>query len=159
MYPRTAHKYIGLLVQPSEHKSYHTWRPRIDPFADVWPEIAAQLKMPRLKANTIFEQLQLRYSGWFPEGQLRILPRKIKHWRITEGESPEIIFPRKHKPVDICASDFTNMNGMGITIDHQPFLHIICHFVLTGTTTYPTSPQYALPYYKFLVFIPVLLTI
>ena len=83
MDPKTARKYIGLHMLPSEHKSYHTWRTRIDPFADVWPEIAVQLKMPRLKANTIFEQLQLRYPGRFPDGQLRTLQRKIKHWRIT----------------------------------------------------------------------------
>ena len=131
MDPKTARKYIGLHMLPSEHKSYHTWRTRIDPFADVWPEIAAQLKKPRLKANTIFEQLQLRYPGRFPDGQLRTLQRKIKHWRITEGESPEVIFPQKHRPADLCASDFTNMNALGITIDHQPFLHIIYHFVLT----------------------------
>ena len=40
MDPKTARKYIGLHMLPSEHKSDHTWRTCIDPFAAVWPDIA-----------------------------------------------------------------------------------------------------------------------
>lgn len=128
---KTARKYIRLHMLPSEIKKDHTWRTRTDPFAGVWPEIAEKLAEPRLKVSTIFEQLQLNYPGRFPDGQLRTLQRKIKHWRVTEGPSREVIFPQKHLPGDLCASDFTNMNRLGVTIEHQPYEHIIYHFVLT----------------------------
>ena len=93
MDPKTARKYIRLHMLSSEHQSEHTWRTRIDPFADVWPEFTAMLAEPRFKANIIFEQLQLSYPGRFHDGQLSTLQRKIKHWRITAGDSPEVIFP------------------------------------------------------------------
>jgi hypothetical protein len=36
-----------------------------------------------------------------------------------------------HKPGELCESDFTSMSSLGVTIQRQPFLHLLYHFVLT----------------------------
>ncbi len=65
------------------------------------------------------------------DGQLRTLQRRIKVWRATEGPPKEVFFPQQHYPGQLCASDFTNMNELGITIGGQAFEHLVYHFVLT----------------------------
>jgi len=117
---------------PSQVKKEHTWQTRKDPFADVWPEIEALLKEDgRFEATTLFAWLQREYPGRFSDGQLRTLQRKIKRWRALEGPFKEVYFQQKHSPVDLCASDFTHMNELEITIDGVLFKHMIYHFVLT----------------------------
>jgi hypothetical protein len=44
MSERTARKYGRSGGTPSEAKAPHTWRTRVDPFAEVWPEIEALLR-------------------------------------------------------------------------------------------------------------------
>jgi hypothetical protein len=41
------------------------------------------------------------------------------------------MFPQVHEPGRQCQSDFTWMNGLGVTIAGQPFDHMVYHFVLT----------------------------
>ncbi len=128
----TARKYIQLGKLPSEVASSHSWRTRQDPFEDVWPEIREKLEVnPGLQAKTLFEDLQRRYPGRFQHGQLRTLQRHIKQWRALEGPPKEIYFPQQHHPGQLCASDFTDMGSLSITIDRQPFAHVVYHFVLT----------------------------
>jgi hypothetical protein len=56
-----------------------TWRTRIDPFADVWEQIQLQLEIdPSRTGKELFLDLQQRYPGKFPEGQLRTLQRRIQ---------------------------------------------------------------------------------
>ena len=52
-------------------------------------------------------------------------------WRATEGPPKEVFFPQQHYPGQLCASDFTNMNELGITIGRHAFEHLVYHFVLT----------------------------
>ena len=59
------------------------------------------------------------------------MQRKIKRWRALEGPSKEVYFPQKHRPGELCASDFTHMNKLEITINGIKFNHMIYHFVLT----------------------------
>ncbi|MFC1841347.1 IS21 family transposase [Thermodesulfobacteriota bacterium] len=129
---KTARKYRNLGKLPSEIKVEHTWRTREDPFSVVWEEIEEKLEInPGLEAKTLFEDLQRRYPGQFSDGQLRTLQRRVKIWRALKGPPKEVFFPQKHYPGELCQSDFTHMDYLGITIQGQPFNHLIYHFVLT----------------------------
>jgi len=117
---------------PSEMQKPRTWRTRENPFAQAWPEIEAMLREePRLKAKTIFEELQASQPGRFQEGQLRTLQRQIRQWRASEGYDREAFFPQVHYPGDVGASDFTDMSSLDITIGGRSFPHLLYHFVLT----------------------------
>ncbi len=77
----TARKYWRSGRMPSEMEETRTWRTRENPFEEVWAEIEAVLREePRLKAKTIFEELQTKHPGRFQDGQLRTLQRQIR-WR------------------------------------------------------------------------------
>ena len=129
---KTARKYRRLGKLPSDIKVEHTWRTREDPFSEVWKEVKEKLEInPGLEAKTLFEDLQHRYPGQFADGQLRTLQRRVKIWRALEGPPKEVFFPQKHHPGELCQSDFTHMGSLGVTIQGQPFDHLIYHFVLT----------------------------
>lgn len=129
---KTARKYRRLGKLPSEVKAPHTWRTRPDPFADVWEEVRAKLQINAgLEGKTLFEDLQRRYPGRFRDGQLRTLQRRVKAWRALEGPPKEVFFPQRHEPGELCQSDFTHMNSLGVTIQGRPFDHVMYHFVLT----------------------------
>jgi len=143
---KTARKYIQLKQLPGELEVEHTWSTREDPFSEVWDEVKTKLETNAgLEAKTLFDYLQPKYPGKFSDGQLRTLQRRVKHWRSTEGPAKEIFFPQQHHPGELCQSDFTHMDDLGITINHVPFRHLIYHFVLTysnwetGTICYSES--------------------
>ncbi len=129
---KTARKYTKMQRLPSELKKERHWRTRPDRFESVWPGIQEQLRAnPGLEAKTIFSALQREQPERFADGQLRTLQRKIKHWRATEGPPQEIYFAQQHHPGEVCASDFTHLRELDITIDGQSFPHMLYHFVLT----------------------------
>lgn len=129
---KTARKYIKLGKLPSQLKQEHTWHTRRDPFEEVWEEVREKLEIfPELEAKTLFEVLQRGYPGRFSDGQLRTLQRHIKQWRALEGPGKEVYFPQEHHPGELGASDFTRMGRLGVTIQRQPFNHMLYHFVLT----------------------------
>lgn len=129
---KTARKYRESGKLPSEVKVEHAWRTREDPFNEVWEEVKEKLgNNPGLEAKTLFEDLQRRYPGRFADGQLRTLQRRVKIWRALEGPAKEVFFPQVHYPGELCESDFTHMSSLGVTIQGQPFDHLIYHFVLT----------------------------
>jgi transposase len=129
---KTARKYVKAGRLPSELKVDHTWRTREDPFAAVWDGVEAHLELnPGLEAKTLFEHLQREHPGRFSDGQLRTLQRRIKLWRVLEGPAQEVYFPQKHYPGELAQSDFTDMKALGVTIQGQPFDHLVYHFVLT----------------------------
>lgn len=132
MDPKTALKYRKLQELPSQVSKPHDWRTRQDPFADAWDEIKGLIQeQPGLEAKTIFEYLQRTYSEKYQDGQLRTLQRRLKHWRALEGPPKEVFFPQVHYPGAICASDFTHMTSLGVTIQNQLLAHLVYHFVLT----------------------------
>jgi hypothetical protein len=146
MDPKTARKYLELNRLPSELNRERNWRTREDPFSDVWERVRQQIEeSPGLEAKTLFEWLQREYPGRFSDGQIRTLQRRVKLWRATEGPAHEVYFGQKHTPGKLCASDFTHMNELGITIEGQTFEHLVYHFVLTysnwetGTICYSES--------------------
>jgi hypothetical protein len=132
MDPKTARKYLALNQLPSEVMKVRHWRTREDPFSGVWEQVRQQIEeSPGLEAKTLFEWLQREYPGQFQDGQIRTLQRRIKLWRATEGPAQEVYFSQKHEPGRLCASDFTHMAELGITIQGQTFAHLVYHFVLT----------------------------
>lgn len=129
---KTARKYLRDGQLPSESRQDRTWRTRPDPFTEVWEEVRQLVDAnPGLEAKTLFEALQRKHSGRFADGQLRTLQRRLKHWRASEGPGREVFFAQKHVPGRLSQSDFTHMNGLGITIGGQSFPHLLYHFVLT----------------------------
>ena len=131
---KTGRKYRDLVRLPSEIQAerIREWRTREDPFADIWMEAKAFLENnDGLEAKTLFTHLQREHPVSFADGQLRTFQRRVKVWRATEGPSREICFPQEHKPGRLCQSDFTHMAKLRISIDGQPFDHLIFHFVLT----------------------------
>jgi len=146
MDPKTARKYLALNRLPSEVSKERHWRTRDDPFGEVWDQVRQQIEeSPGLEAKTLFEWLQREYPGRFCDGQIRTLQRRIRVWRATEGPGQEVYFGQKHEPGRLCASDFTHMTELGITIAGQTFEHLVYHFVLTysnwetGTICYSES--------------------
>jgi len=128
---KTARKYERSGRLPSELKCEHSWRTRKDPFEEVWPEIRDHLEVNSgLEAKTLFEYIQRKYPGRYQDGQLRTLQRRIKVWRALEGPAKEVYFPQEYTAGDLCESDFTFMNKLGITICGQSFNHLIYHFIL-----------------------------
>jgi len=130
---KTARKYRELGRLPSEVGSERTWRTRMDPFAEVWPEVHALLQeAPGLEAKTLFTWLKTKYpEKKFDDSQLRTFQRGIKRWRATAGPAKEVFFSQVHQPGRLCASDFTHMKSLAVTIGSQPFDHLVYHFVLT----------------------------
>jgi hypothetical protein len=129
---KTARRYRDMKRLPSNCRRPHDWRTRPDPFAEVWPEVAAQLERePQLQPHTLFAWLQERYPCRFAAGQVRTLQRRIKVWLATAGPGREVFFAQVHEPGRLCASDFTNMNSLNVTIGGQPLPHLLYHFVLT----------------------------
>jgi hypothetical protein len=129
---KTARKYRSLGKLPHEVRVDHFWRTREDPFDEYWPGVEERLRInPGLEAKTLFEDLQRRYPGRFGDGQLRTLQRRVKIWRALQGPPREVFFPQVHRPGELCQSDFTSMNSLGVTIERQPFEHLLYHFVLT----------------------------
>jgi hypothetical protein len=117
---------------PSERAAEHDWRTRDDPFEAVWSEVFEQLKAnPGLQAKTLFAWLQRTYPGQFQDGQLRTFQRGVKRWRALCGPEKEVFFSQVHHPGQLCASDFTVMNDLQITIQGRRFDHMLYHFVLT----------------------------
>jgi len=129
---KTARKYLTSGILPSQCKAAHTWRTRQDPFKKAWLEVKDMVSAnPGLEAKTLFEYLKEKYPNEYDDGQLRTLQRRIKQWRAQEGPSKEVFFPQTHYPGELCASDFTHMSKLGVTIRGEVFRHLLYHFTLT----------------------------
>lgn len=127
----TAAKYLKSGRLPSEEVKERTWRTRPDPFAEDWAEMAARLTAaPELAAKTLFLDLCRRHPGRYEPGQLRTLQRRIKQWRAAEGPEKEVFFAQEHRAGEAIQTDFTNANGLGVTLGGEAFPHLLCHSVL-----------------------------
>lgn len=117
---------------PSITHPPRTHATRSCPFQDVWGEVTGFLELNSgIQSKTIFEHLQRTHLGKFQDGQKRTLERKIKLWRLENGSPKEVVFEQIHHPGELGASDFTKMGQLNITIQGQPFDHMLYHFVLT----------------------------
>ena len=129
---KTARSYRDDDRLPSERKSPRNYRTRVDPFGEVWQEIEPVLQsQPRLKAKTLFDDLQRRYPGRFEDSTRRTFERRVANWRVIHGPDKTVFFPQDHHPGKFAASDFTVCNSLGVTIAGQTFKHTLFHCVLT----------------------------
>jgi hypothetical protein len=129
---KTARKYLRHRKLPSQWRVEHTWSTRKDPFVDDWNLVEGILQEAQapLDAKTIFDYLQQTFPGKYHNGQLRTFQRRVKAWKALEGPSKELFFSQLYQPGQWGCSDFTSMNKLNITIGHQPFEHLLYHFVL-----------------------------
>jgi hypothetical protein len=130
---KTARRYRNMQRLPSERPDPpRGWRTREDPFAEVWSEVAEQLtREPGLQAKTLWDWLRQKHPGRFADGQVRTFQRRVQEWRATQGPGQEVFFSQVHPPGRLCASDFTHMGSLNVTLGGQPFDHLMYHFVLT----------------------------
>jgi transposase InsO family protein len=106
-------------------------RRRPDPLAGIWDsEIVPMLEAaPGVRAVAIFEEISRRHPELAP-GVRRTLERRVTGWRALNGPSRDVIFRQEHPPGRMGLSDFTDMNGLGVTIAGVPLLHRLYHFRL-----------------------------
>lgn len=117
--------------RPNLGKPIEKVNPR-DPLKGKWEEELEPMlaREPKLKAMTLYEYLQEKYPGEY--GQvLRTLQRRVKAWKVLYGPSPEVMFEIRHEPGMMGISDFTKLKGVNITIQGEPFEHLIYHYRLT----------------------------
>ena len=107
------------------------WRTRADPLAGVWEsELVPLLEQePGLTGITLWEYLDDKYPGIYPEMKLRTLQRRIKQWRATQGPDKPVMFLQSVPPGHQGLSDFTHPDSE-ITIGGKPFKHLLYQFRL-----------------------------
>ena len=129
---KTARKYRDRGQLPSESRAAHTWRTRVDPLLGVWPRLEELLQgEPALQAKTLVEVLQREYPGQDWQRRRRTVERRVRRWKAQHGPAKEVYFRQVHEPGRLGSSDFTHLDSLGVTIQGQPFPHLLYHFVLT----------------------------
>lgn len=119
----------GLL--PKQQEPRH-WRTRKDPFSEVWDsEIIPLLeKTPALAPTTLFEDLQDRHPGRFPNKVKRTFQRRVKAWKALHGPDKEVMFRQSKEAGRLGLSDFTELKDIAITIAGESLDHRLYHFRL-----------------------------
>lgn len=109
----------------------HCWRTRKDPFEAVWvSELEPLLEIePELTGITLWDHLDEKYPGQYPEKLLRTLQRRVKHWLATRGPEKEVMFRQSVPAGHQGLSDFTHPNT-AITLAGEPFDHLLYQFRL-----------------------------
>ncbi|MBV8884243.1 MAG: IS21 family transposase, partial [Chroococcidiopsidaceae cyanobacterium CP_BM_RX_35] len=117
--------------QPQRGKPRH-WRTRQDPLAEVWEsELVPMLEQtPELQPMTLFEYLQSKYPGKYDKSKLRTLQKRVQQWKAVSGPPKEVMFEQQHRPGEMGLSDFTEFKAATITINGQPFDHLLYHYRL-----------------------------
>ncbi len=133
MCKNTARRYISLNMLPEDLQEPRTYRTHPEAFSEVWSEVVDFLETNHsLEAKTLFEYLQRNYpEKEYQDSQLRTFQREVKNWKAEFGHYKEAYFEQNHYPGRLCESDYTCMNKLGITIQSQPFPHLLYHFTLT----------------------------
>lgn len=119
----------GLLPQK---KAPRHWLTRKDPFTSVWEsEILPLLeKTPTLAPTTLFEDLQDRHPGRFPNKLKRTFQRRVKTWKALHGPDKDVIFRQCKEAGRLGMSDFTELNDIQITVGGELLNHRLYHFRL-----------------------------
>ena len=132
MSERTGRKYEQVGKLPSQLKQPRTWLTRQNPFEQDWEWVTAQLERdPARHSTTLLALLMEQHPGRYRPTQIVTLRRHIAKWRALHGPEREVIFEQVHTPGERAQSDFTHMGDLGVTIDGDPFPHLIYHFVFT----------------------------
>jgi hypothetical protein len=127
---KTVRKYERLGKLPSALKQPRSYRTRADPFEADWDEVERMLKdAPELEAKTLFEWLCERGPEKYQEGQLRTLQRRVNSWRAMNNNEL-LTLDQVHQPGEVLQTDGTWMNDLGISLQGEPFEHLVIHSVL-----------------------------
>jgi transposase InsO family protein len=115
---------------PSQKKSPRERR-RPDPLAEIFDaEVTPLLKAaPGVRPVAVFEELMRRHPE-LPAGVRRTLERRIRGWRAVHGEERDVVFRQVHEPGRMGLSDFTEMDGLGVTVTGVALDHRLYHFRL-----------------------------
>lgn len=118
-------------LQPGRKRKRY-WRTRIDPFADIWESKIVPLlkKTPQLTSMTLFEKLQKDHPGDYQDSKLRTFQRRVSEWKALHGPAKEVIFRQEQVAGRMGLSDFTKLKKVTVSIQGQPFLHLLYHFRL-----------------------------
>jgi transposase len=128
---KTAGKYLNQENATDQRRVPHTWRTREDPLAEIWATAEEMLRdAPELEAKMLFEHLMPSVAGAVDEKQLRTFQRRVRQWRLAEGPEKEVFFTQDHPPGRTLAVDWTDMGGLGITIQGRALAHKLFHAVL-----------------------------
>jgi hypothetical protein len=123
---KTARKYRDLGRLPSEARPAHPWRTRTDPLAEVWPRLEELLgREPTLQAKTLLDWLAREQPAKDWQRHRRTLERRVRQWKAQHGPAKEVFFSQVHEPGRLCSSDFTHLDSLGVTIQGQPFPHLL----------------------------------
>ena len=127
---KTAAKYEGLGKLPSELNQPRRYRTRQNPFEEDWPAMEAKLEdAPSLEAKALFEWLCEQHPGRYQEGQLRTFHRHVATWRALNQKQVAVL-AQVHRPGEVLQTDGTWLTKLGVTIQGQPFKHLLIHSVL-----------------------------
>jgi len=127
---KTAAKYEHLGQLPSELREPRIYRTRADPFAEDWPEVEAMLEAaPELEAKALFEWLCEQQLGKYQEGQLRTFQRRVSRWRALHQDKVAVL-EQVHHPGEVLQTDGVWLTELGVTIQGEPFKHLLIHCVL-----------------------------
>jgi hypothetical protein len=123
---------------PSQTQEPRHWRTREDPFEDVWatkiePLLEVDSKA-ELEAKTLMQLLVDHDPERFSMGQVRTMQRRVRDWRALHGPDKEVYFEQEHVPGDEAGLDFTCGNDLGVTINGEPFRHLLFELVLLACT-------------------------
>lgn len=108
------------------------WRTRKDPFVEVWDsEVVVLLERePALSATTLFEDLQDRHPGKYPNARKRTFQRRVKAWKALYGPDKEVMFRQQQAPGRLGLSDFTELKDVAVSVGGEPLAHRLYHFRL-----------------------------
>jgi hypothetical protein len=127
---KTVSKYEKADLLPSQLQKPRTYLTRVDGFAEDWPTIERMLvEAPELEAKTLFEWLNEQQPGKYQEGQLRTLQRRVMRWRaLNQGQIATL--DQERVPGEMMQLDGTWMSELRVTLNGQPFKHMLIHCVL-----------------------------
>jgi hypothetical protein len=128
---KTVAKYEGLGMMPSELKRVRSYRTRPDEFDEDWPLMAEMLEdAPQLEAKALFEWLCSQKPGAYQPQQLRTFQRRVTVWRAV-NQAQIATLAQLHEPGELMEMDGVWLTELGVTINGQPFKHMLIHCVLS----------------------------
>jgi len=127
---KTVAKYEQLGQLPSQLKQPREYRTRPDAFAEDWPQLEQMLRdAPQLEAKALFEWLLEQKPEQYQANQLRTFQRRVARWRALN--EPQIAtLAQVHEPGELMELDGTWLTELSVTIQGQPFKHMLIHCVL-----------------------------
>ena len=129
---RTARRFDADSTLPSQRQPKRG-RTVADPLDGVWETLLLPIlkQDSSVQAITLLRHLQQQCPEDFQDDRIRrTLERRVRDWRALHGPERDLIFRQAPEPGYMCQSDFTDADGLGITVGGNAFKHRLYHFVL-----------------------------